>query len=220
MSLEFLGRLVVFGLPFIVLAACSATVSELDDDDSEPTEVTTPSPDVDPTSTPTAAPAPTAVPSGSMLVIDGLPVRQVVIRDSTLPAEYAATEVTLFRRTDSRTWRRVGSMPAFGRLAGDPQNPDVLYLGDHPPCLREGDPVPFHRSMDGGASWEQIEEATNIRPILVWPDNPEILVGSRCGLAISQDRGENWEVHDERMGSLPVEHVKTGGAKGLHDATD
>ncbi|MEX2426193.1 MAG: hypothetical protein WD401_05440 [Thermomicrobiaceae bacterium] len=86
-------------------------------------------------------------------------------------------------------------MPVSGRLVADPSDPDLLYLGDHPRCLSDNDPVPFHRSTDGGESWQRIDDVQNVRPMLVWPEDNDVIIGSRCGLAISQDGGYTWERH-------------------------
>ncbi len=173
----------------LLLSACISIDDRRADPDEVATEATS-----DPTATPEPTlPPPTAVPSGSFLQIDGLNARQVVLWDAELPAEFAATRFSLYRRTDMRNWTNVGPLPVEGNIVADPGNPDMLYLGDHPPCLSEGEPVQFHRSSDGGATWEAIDNATNIRPILVWPGDHDVIIGSRCGLAISQDRGETWE---------------------------
>jgi hypothetical protein len=140
-------------------------------------------------------PPPTPVPSGSLLQLDGIAAKQVVLWDVDLPAEFAATRYVLYRRTDSRNWRRVGELPVPGYLLADPADPDLLYLGDHPPCLTEGEPIPFYRSTDGGETWTEIPNAQNIRPILVWPENRNVIIGSRCGLAISQNSGITWQRH-------------------------
>jgi photosystem II stability/assembly factor-like uncharacterized protein len=148
------------------------------------------------TATPRATiPPPTPVPSGSPLRLDGLAAKQVVLWDADLPAEFAATQYVLYRRSDSRTWRRVGELPIQGHLLADSADPNLLYLGDHPPCLTDGEPIPFYRSTDGGETWTEIENAQNIRPILVWPENRDVIIGSRCGLAISQNSGITWQRH-------------------------
>jgi hypothetical protein len=145
-----------------------------------------------PTPLPTRPP-PTPVPSGSFLRLDGINTRQVVLWDDELPAEYAATKSTLYRRTSSRNWERVGSLPGEGRIIADPSDPDLLYLGDHPPCLSENDPIQFFRSTDGGRSWQEVQDVQNVRPILVWPDDHDVIIGSQCGLAISKDGGRTWD---------------------------
>jgi photosystem II stability/assembly factor-like uncharacterized protein len=171
----------------IVASACSVRVDNADDA-SDPAAEPTPTP------RPTLPP-PTPVPSGSFLRIDGVNAKQIVLWDAELPAEYAATRFTLHRRTDSRNWSYVGSLPEEGRLIADPSEPEKLYLGDHPPCLSEGDPIGFYRSLDGGQHWERVESADNIRPIMVWPEDRDVIIGSRCGLAISMDGGLTWERH-------------------------
>jgi photosystem II stability/assembly factor-like uncharacterized protein len=186
-----LSVLLLTGLVIFAAGCVSIDTRENGIDDEQAAEET-----VEPTSSPEAtAPSPTAVPSGGFLKIEGLVARQVVLWDTELPAEYAASEATLFRRSDSRNWHRVGDLPVDGQILADPADPDNLYIGDHPPCLSEGEPVQFHRSSDGGATWQEVEEAVNIRPILVWPEDHDVIIGSRCGLAISQDRGETWERH-------------------------
>lgn len=183
----------------LVVIGCSE--SEVADD-SSPEQSPTPAvespsePDREiESSLPETEDSPTPMPSGSFLQIDGAMVRQVVLWDDELPAEFAATRFTLYHRTDARSWSRVGSLPAEGRVIADPSDPEMLYLGDHPPCLRESEPIPFHRSFDGGQTWEELPDAANIRPIMVLPEDPDTIIGSRCGLAISRDRGETWERH-------------------------
>jgi hypothetical protein len=176
-------------LVFLLFAGGCVSITERSADDAQETiPAATPTPSPEPT-----LPSPTAVPSGSLLKIDGVTARQVVLWDSELPAEYAASQTSLFRRTDNRNWTRVGSLPIEGRLLADPSDPEWLYLGDHPPCLTESDPIPFYRSDDGGKTWHQVEDVYNIRPILVWQGDRDVIIGSRCGLAISQDRGVTWD---------------------------
>lgn len=184
-----LGVLIALAL-VVVMSACVSTRDEHAGPASDDDVIETPGAISDST-----VPPPTTIPSGSFLKVDGIAMRQVVLWDSELPAEYMASETSLFRRTESRHWERIGALPVNGRILADPSDPDTLYIGDHPPCPPEGDPVPFHRSFDGGQTWQAVEDAVNIRPILVWPDNHNVIVGSSCGLAISQDRGETWERH-------------------------
>jgi hypothetical protein len=171
----------------LVLASCVSIDERAVDDSMDPVEITT---------TPHATvPPPTPVPSGGFLKLDGLTTRQVVLWDIELPAEYARTRTSLYRRASNRNWTRVGDLPTEGHLLADPSDPELLYIGDHPPCLSEADPIPFYRSTNGGQTWEQIPDVHNIRPILVWPQDHDVIVGSQCGLAISQDRGQTWTRH-------------------------
>lgn len=171
----------------LVLTSCIAIDERPVDDSSEAVEIS---------ETPDATiPPPTPVPSGGFMKLDGLTTRQVVLWDSELPAEYARTRTSLYRRSVNRNWTRVGNLPIEGHLLADPNDPDLLYLGDHPPCLSEADTVPFFRSTDGGTTWEEMPNVRNIRPILVWPQNDDVIIGSQCGLAISRDRGQTWTRH-------------------------
>lgn len=185
----------------LVIAGCGEAIDG-DVNDPAPELISTPATEPAPGETPESEPPdpppepqPTQVPSGSFLQIDGVKVRQVVLWDAELPAEFAATRFTLYHREDSRSWSRVGSLPTEGRIIADPSDPEMLYLGDHPPCLREGEPIPFHRSVDGGRTWEELPDAANTRPIMVLAEDPATIIGSRCGLAISRDRGESWDRH-------------------------
>jgi hypothetical protein len=184
-----------FGIILLLAFAIAGCNGDPANDDPEPPAT----PTIEPTSPPEAEvsptptePLPTPIPSGSFLVIDGVNVAQVVLWDVELPAEYAATRFTLYYRADLRNWSRVTNLPTEGRIVADPSDPDALYLGDHPPCLREGEPIPFYRSFDGGRTWELMPDASNIRPKMVWPDDPNTIIGSRCGLAISRDQGKSW----------------------------
>ncbi len=181
-------------LTLAIVAACTTTGDDGPRADDEATGTAGTEADPSPTATPVTE-QPTPVPSGAMLRLDGIAAQQVVLWDSALPAEFATTRYTLYHRSDARTWSRVDSLPTEGNLVADPTDPDRLYLGDHPPCLRGGDPVPFHRSEDGGESWQEVPNAENIRPMTVLPDQPNVVIGSRCGLAISQDYGVTWERH-------------------------
>jgi hypothetical protein len=194
-------RLPVLLIALLAIAIAGCGPLNIDRDDAaitpEPTAESpqqpdpepTPEPEPTPTPEPEEQPAATPIPSGSFLLADGIRVRHVVLWDSGLPAEYATTQYLLYRRAESRTWRRVSALPVQGSIAIDQNDPETLYIGDHPPCLRDGEPVPFYRTTDGGQTWEQIPDVDNIRPILVWPENSDVIIGSRCGLAISQDRG-------------------------------
>lgn len=186
-----LGVLIALTMALMLAACISLDERSSNNTDSSDADVQlTPTAQPDPT-----VPAPTAVPSGGLLIIDGITMRQVVLWDTDLPAEYAASDTALYRRTTARNWDRVGALPVNGQIIADPSDPDYLYLGDHPPCLAEDEPVPFFRSTDGGETWQEVEDAINTRPILVWPDDHDVIIGSRCGLAISLDRGRTWDRH-------------------------
>ncbi len=44
-------------------------------------------------------------------------------------------------------------------------DPNVLYAGNGYACYAGGDPVPMWRTMDGGASWQQVAAGINLKPL-------------------------------------------------------
>lgn len=185
----------------IMLLIASATACERVPIDGDAGAEPSATPEVDPSPaaiTPTpfpTRPEPTPLPSGSMLRIRAVPARAVILGDPELPAEYVRTRFTLFRRSESLEWSYAGPLPVRGTIIADPTEPERLYIGDHPPCTSDEQPIPFFRSNDGGEHWQRIQDADNIRPIMVLPERPEVLIGSRCGLVISLDRGKTWQSH-------------------------
>jgi hypothetical protein len=204
-------RFIILAIAAAVWLSACAYIDRVPQDDPAPEPTTVqPEPTVEPTPGPTSdepdaeetpepeptpSPIPTPIPSGSYLLVNHLRVHQVVVPDDDLGAEYAKTRFTLYRRVDGRTWRLVSVLTTPGELVADRGDPETLYYGDHAPCLSGGDSIPFLKSVDGGITWREIEDAHNIRPLVVLPEDPDVVIGSRCGVAISQDRGETWEVH-------------------------
>lgn len=182
-----------------VLAACGGTPAA-----STPT-ATTPatgapggSPTAGPASptatpgTPVASPTATPPPATGALIINGARADQVVVPTPASDAMYAVTADGLYRRASGQNWTKV-SGPISGQLLADPTNPDVLYQGDHPPCAKGGESVPFQKSTDGGKTWQTIAVGQDIRPLNVDPANPSRLYGESCAsLAISTDAGQTW----------------------------
>jgi hypothetical protein len=52
--------------------------------------------------------------------------------------------------------------------------------------------VVFHRSENGGVSWDPLVGGQDVRPLLVHPADPELVIGDRCQLVVSQDGEETW----------------------------
>ncbi len=174
------------------------------------TPTATPSPTATPTPEPTLAVTPTP-PASGYLELAGDRVTAVVVLDQQDDALYAATETTLFRRRE-HGWERVGPLPRPGVPAAAPSVPETLYLGDHPPCFRGGEPVAFQRSRDSGASWEALAGGQDVRPLLVHPSDPNVVIGDRCQLVVSSDGGETWATFPESEG-LTVFGVALDGTR-------
>ncbi|ACZ39724.1 WD40/YVTN/BNR-like repeat-containing protein [Sphaerobacter thermophilus] len=159
-----------------------------------PAEPATPEPtpaDSDPTATPETIPDATTV---SPLTIDGERVVEIAVPAPGLDIVYAVAGNALYRRDGDEEWTKVSEGATEAHILADPTHPDIIYRGDHSPCARGGDPVPFERSTDGGATWETIPTAENIRPLVIDPLNTSRLYGESCQLAISVDGGETWEL--------------------------
>ncbi len=111
---------------------------------------------------------------------------------------------------DPPQWRVVNDYLenlAVGALAQDPVNPQVMYMG-----TGEGfnnlDAVRgrgIYRSLDGGATWQELESTLNstfrfTRDLLVHPVTRDVYAGTSQGLMRSQNQGETWT----RVLGLPV----------------
>lgn len=155
-----------------------------------------------PTASPTPEPTPTVTPTppaSGYLELAGDRVIAVVVLDQQDDALYAATDTTLFRQGE-RGWEKVGPLPGPGTLASALSAPETLYLGDHPPCFQGGEPMAFHRSRDSGMSWEALAGGQDVRPLLVHPSDPNVVIGDRCQLVVSPDGGETWATLPESEG--------------------
>src|SRR5690606_19187891 len=141
-----------------------------------------------PATTPTPAASPDAT-TASPLTIDGERVVEIAVPAPGLDIVYAVAGNALYRREGDEEWTKVSEGATEAHILADPTHPDIIYRGDHSPCARGGDPVPFERSTDGGATWETIPTAENIRPLVIDPLNTSRLYGESCQLAISVDGG-------------------------------
>jgi len=107
-----------------------------------------------------------------------------------------AKESALLRSDDNgRTWKSVNTEPNisarpfyFSHLAVDPQDADRIYRLE----------VEVSLSEDGGKSWSIVVPFRDVHPDFhaVWinpNDGNQILFGNDGGVAISHDRGKNWD---------------------------
>jgi hypothetical protein len=157
---------------------------------SPATPTTSPSP-----AEPTPLDSPGLVAGGSYLEIEGTRPHQVVIPDSDFPAEYAVTASGVYRSSFTSSWIKVSDKGGSERIIADPIDSDFLYRGDHPPCARGGEPVPFETSADGGTTWTTIPSGENVRPLIIEPTNTDVIYGDNCSLTISVDAGQTWTTH-------------------------
>lgn len=140
-----------------------------------------------------ASPSQTLTPSGDLLRIDDDLVTSIFVPTVEDPAYYAFTENWLYFR-DSGDWIQTRTRSDDRTILVDPARPERLYRGNHPVCTMENpEPIKFSKSEDGGETWRTIPEGENIQPIAVDRELQDVVYGSDCGLAISNDAGETWE---------------------------
>jgi photosystem II stability/assembly factor-like uncharacterized protein len=101
------------------------------------------------------------------------------------------TESGVWRSDDKgRTWRIVSNnndRPMYySQIRVDPSNPDIVYT-----CG-----APFHRSVDGGKTFQTVQGVAHSDHHALWidpKDGRHLLLGNDGGLDVSYDRGETWE---------------------------
>ena len=142
-----------------------------------------------------ASPTTTQTPSGDVLVIDEYPVREVLIPNPQSGAMYAVTDEQLYV-LDGDAWLPVADETHARHYIIDPTDDDHLFRGDHPPCTLDDaeTEIPLEVSRDGGDTWRELTQGTNIRPIAFDPTDPEVLYGSNCALMVSINSGDTWEL--------------------------
>ena len=153
---------------------------------------------------------PTLTPSGEVLMIDGDPVRGMLIPTVDGPAQYALTDRWLYRR-DGDDWSSTGTVPDSRSILVDPARPDRIFRGGHPACSGEADeepdrePITFSKSTDGGNTWRAVPGGGDIRPLIIDPALGDVIYGSDCGLAISTDAGESWREYYRSLGHTVID---------------
>lgn len=125
------------------------------------------------------------------LTIDGDVVNRIA-RSSPGATSQIVLGQSLFIREAGAGWTRTGDAPGAGSVVFAADDTDLLLSGDHPPCLRGGASTALERSEDGGKSWESIDGAEGVRPLVVWRESG-IALGATCsGMMLSTDTGRTW----------------------------
>lgn len=127
--------------------------------------------------------------------IDGDPVTQLVPAVSGAGTLYAVGDEGLYRGDAAgATWELVGDAPPPGEVVAPADDSEVLLAGDAPVCGRGDGGTPLSRSTDGGATWEEVADVADIRPLAIWGED-EVALSARCeGLHLSTDNGDSWSL--------------------------
>lgn len=186
------------------LVACTARPSSQPTPPVTSPPATAPSPSTAlgqpaPTATSAAAPAPEATTTPATpwaegpLVAEGEFIRGIAIAPGSA-VRYGLLGNGLARSDDGgQTWRRVSNAIVHLPLVS-PANPDILYAGDFPACLRGDEDPLFYRSTDGGTTWQETPAGRGIRPIAFRPGDPSTIYGISCwAVNVSRDGGVTWE---------------------------
>lgn len=217
------------GLIIVLLASLPACTSRTGGQSSPPgttPPVATPSHPApstiaEPTATEPAAPsaettaAPAIPRAEGPLVAEGEFLRGIAIAPGTT-VRYGLLGNGLARSDDAgQTWRRVSNAVLPLPLVS-PANPDLLYAGDLPACLRGDEDPLFYRSTDGGRTWREIPAGRGIRPVAFRPGDPSTLYGISCwAVNVSRDSGETWDKTGPTQGWDITDILLTAGGRPL-----
>ena len=120
-----------------------------------------------------------------------------------------------------RSWENMGVKDSehISKIIVHPDNSDVIYVAAYGPLWSDGGDRGIYRSMDGGATWENlhnVSDKTGAADLIMDPTNPDILYaayhqrrrhvftyiggGPESAVYKSTDGGETWQ---EAMSGLP-----------------
>ena len=127
----------------------------------------------------------------SPLVIENDQINRIVATHPGEDALWVAGPNGLYSNSGDG-WLRQQPAPPEGQIAVAGGVSGLLFVGDHPPCMRGGMESGLQRSTDGGATWTMVEGADAMRPLAIWPDPGLALAASCAGPQQSTDDGLTW----------------------------
>ena len=135
----------------------------------------------------------------------------------------------IYKSTDAgNTWEHSGldNSQHIGRVVVDPSNSDRVYAAVAGLLYGKSDEKGLYRTLDGGASWENIlflSDSTSCIDVVINPENADIIYaamwertrfpwnrnygGTTSGIWRSTDGGSNWE---QLLNGLPPSDEETG----------
>lgn len=139
------------------------------------------------------SPASSSVEHSGPIVIDGDPVTRIVKSHPGAETVEVAGESGLYR-FDGGAWVRAAPPPPppEGEIVSDGSGVGLMLAGDHAPCMRGGPGTPLQRSDDGGATWDPVAGAPDLRPLAIWAGTGLALAASCPGPQLSSDGGQSW----------------------------
>ncbi len=122
-------------------------------------------------------------PPAGALVLPGGWAQRVIGRPESATL-YADVRGTLYRSDDAgTTWRISGTARPEHMLLS--ANPNALYAGDGYPCYMGGPDVPMWRTIDGGATWQQMPAGLNLKPLAAHPADQRLYAAGCNGPYLS-----------------------------------
>jgi photosystem II stability/assembly factor-like uncharacterized protein len=144
------------------------------------------------------------------LKIAGLQAIQLIGDPQSGDSFYALTPTGLYiTRDGGLTWAQVTPAPQQDDFVFSLAEPGLLYAGAGADCYRGGPDQPLYKSVNGGATWSELPNGVNLRPVAVHPADPNQIWAIGCaGPAYSPDGGETWTVSSNDLFMLyDVTHV-------------
>jgi hypothetical protein len=134
--------------------------------------------------------------------VDGDPITQLVPAVPGAGALFAVGGEGLYRGDAAGVkWELVGEVPPAGEIVASADGAEILLAGSTPSCGRGDGGTPLSRSTDGGATWNEVSDVADIRPLAIWGED-ELALGADCaGLQVSTDNGDSW---------VPVDGLESG----------
>lgn len=151
--------------------------------------------------TATATTEPTATATTSAVLSDTVNVKgyalKKVIGNRLSSTIYGYTDNGwLFRSPDNgESWMLITTNPVVQDFVMSPADPNVLYSGTGQDCsVANGEATSFYKSVNGGMTFVELANGSNLRPMLAQGSDKNILFAADCKSPyLTTDGGFTWE---------------------------